>query len=177
MRYSRAFTLLELIVVIFIVTIVGAMVFSSAMHDEKRENKVLDPSTLPSSFRKSFQGQGDVELFCIKKCQECFVLQNGQISSYDGGIKFGKDVELYKLDNNNHFVKLDELGRFKDKKLCLRYHLYPNGSTTQLVIKNSNGIFYLPSFFGEAKKVEDMDKAKELWIKEKYDLRDSGAFY
>ncbi len=177
MRYSRAFTLLELIVVIFIITMVGAMVFSTAMHNEKEEKKVLDPSTLPSSFRKSFENQGDVELFCIKKCQECFVLQNGKISSYDGGVKFGKEVELYKLDNDDHFVQLDELGRFKDKKLCLRYHLYPNGSTTQLVIKNSDGIFYLPSFFGDAKKVGDMDEAKEMWIKDNYDLRDSGAFY
>ena len=177
MRYSRAFTLLELIVVIFIITMVGAMVFSSAAHKEKQENRVLDSSSLPTSFRNSFQGQGDIELFCIKKCQECYTLQHGQISAYDGGVKFGKDVELYKLDNNDHFVKLDELGRFKDKKLCLRYHLYPNGSTTQLVIKSSNGIFYLPSFFGKAKKVQDMDEAKELWIKEKYDLRDSGAFY
>ena len=177
MRYSRAFTLLELIVVIFIITMVGAMVFSSAMNNEKKENKILDLSTLPSSFRSSFEHQGDVELFCLQKCQECFVIQNGKISSYDGGVKFGEKVELYKLDEDNHFVQLDELGRFKDKKLCLRYHLYPNGSTTQLVIKNSEGIFYLPSFFGEAKKVEDMDEAKALWNKEKYDLRDSGAFY
>ena len=177
MRYSRAFTLLELIVVIFIITMVGAMVFSTSMHKEKEEKKILDPSTLPSSFRKSFENQGDVELFCIKKCQECFVLQHGKISSYDGGVKFGKEVELYQLDDNNHFVQLDELGRFKDKKLCFRYHLYPNGSTTQLIIKNSDGIFYLPSFFGEAKKIEDMDEAKELWVKDKYDLRDSGAFY
>ena len=153
------------------------MVFSSAMHNEKKENKILDLSTLPSSFRSSFEHQGDVELFCLQECQECFVLQNGKISSYDGGVKFGKKVELYNLDEDNNFVQLDELGRFKDKKLCLRYHLYPNGSTTQLVIKNSEGIFYLPSFFGEAKKVEDMDEAKALWIKEKYDLRDSGAFY
>ncbi len=177
MRYSRAFTLLELIVVIFIITMIGAMVFSSAMHNEKEEKKILDPSTLPSSIRKAFQGQGDIELFCIKKCKECFVLQHGQVSAYDGGIKFGKEVELHTLDESNHFVQLDELGRFKDEKLCLRYHLYPNGSTTQLVIKNSDGIFYLPSFFGKSKKVNDMDEAKELWIKEKYDLRDSGAFY
>ena len=177
MRYSRAFTLLELIVVIFIITMVGAMVFSTAMHNEKKEKKVLDLSTLPSSFRSSFKNQGNIELFCLKKCKECFVLQNGQITSYEDGVKFGKEVELYKLDDDNHFVQLDELGRFKDKKICLRYHLYSNGSTTQLVIKNNEGIFYLPSFFGEAKKVEDMDEAKELWIKEKYNLRDSGAFY
>jgi len=39
------------------------------------------------------------------------------------------------------------------------------------------GIYYLPSFFGKAQKVKEMDEAKELWIKETYDLKDSGSFY
>jgi len=176
MKSSRAFTLLELIVVIFIITLIGAMLFSSAIHEEKKV-EVLDPTTLPKVLKQAFQGQGDIELFCIKKCKECYIVQGSSITAYDGGIKFGKDVEIYKLDNDNHFVQLDELGRMKDKKICLRYHLYSNGSTTQIVIKNRRGIYYLPSYFGEAKKVEDMEEAKELWIKEEYDLRDSGSFY
>lgn len=176
MKNSKAFTLLELIVVIFIITLVGAMMFSSLRKEEKKV-KVLDSSTLPSEFRKTFKGQGDVELFCIKKCTECYIVQHNQIIAYDGGIQFGKDLEIHKLDDDNQFVKIDELGRVKDKKICLRYHLYANGSTTQMVIKNDSGIYYLPSFFGKAKKVVDMDEAKELWIKENYNLRDSGSFY
>lgn len=177
MKFSRAFTLIELIIVIFLITLVGAMIFSSAIHDEQNEKKVLDPSTLPATFRKAFKDQGDVELFCINKFQECFVLQNGQISSYDEGVHFGEGVKVYKLNDDNHFEKLDDLGRVKDKKVCFRYHLYSNGSTTQLVIQNNKGIFYLPSFFGDAQKVGSLDDAKELWIKPEYNLKDSGSFY
>ncbi len=173
---TRAFTLLELIVVIFIITIVSSIMFSSAIHKEK-EVEVLDPSTLPATLRKAFKGQGDIELFCVKKCTECSVMQEGKISAYDGGIKFGKNVEIHTLDNNNQFVQQEELGRFKDEKISFRFHLYPNGSTTQMVVVNDQGIYFLPSYFGKAKKVEDMDEAKELWLKNKYDLKDSSAFY
>jgi len=175
-KQHSAFTLLELIVVVLIISLVGFLVFSTAIKQQTRV-KPLDPTTLPSTFRESFQGQGDVELFCVSKCKECYVVQGKQISPYDGGTKFGKNVEIHKLDDDNHFVKIDELGRVKDKEICLRYHLYPNGSTTQMVISNDQGIYYLPSFFGKAKKVSDMEEAKSLWIKDQYSLSDSGSFY
>jgi len=176
MRTAKAFTLLELIVVVFIISIVGSIMFSSAINEEKKTED-LNPSTLPKTFKDAFKGQGDVELFCVKKCTECYVMKNGQISPYDGGIKFGKNVEIHTLDQDDHFVHQDELGRLKDEKISFRFHLYPNGSTTQMVISNDQGIYFLPSFFGKAKKVEDMDEAKDLWIKSKYDLKDSSSFY
>ena len=176
MRTAKAFTLLELIVVVFIISIVGSIMFSSAINEE-RKTEDLNPSTLPKTFKNAFKDQGDVELFCVKKCTECYVMKNGQISPYDGGIKFGKNVEIHTLDQDDHFVHQDELGRLKDEKISFRFHLYPNGSTTQMVISNDQGIYFLPSFFGKAKKVEDMDEAKDLWIKSKYDLKDSSSFY
>jgi prepilin-type N-terminal cleavage/methylation domain-containing protein len=176
MTTHKGFSLLELIVVVLIVSLIGFLVFSSAVKQQKRP-EVLDPTTLQKTFRKAFQGQGDVELFCINKCAECYVIQGKNITAYDGGIEFGKNVEVHLLDNDNHLVHIDELGRVKDKKICLRYHLYPNGSTTQMIISNDQGIYYLPSYFGKSKKVADMDEAKELWMKDEYDLKDSGSYY
>ena len=171
-----AFTLLELIVVVMIISIVGFLVFSEAI---KKQTKIedLNPSTLPLTFKEAFKGQGDVELICIKKSTECYVMIEGQIEPYSEGIKFGKNVEIHTLDKDNNFALQDELGRLKDKKITFRFHLYPNGSTTQMVVSNDKGIYFLPSFFGKAKKVEDMDEAKELWLKSNYDLKDSSSFY
>lgn len=172
----KGFSLLELIVVVLIVSLIGFLVFSTAVKQQQKV-KVLDPTTLPTTLRESFKGQGDVELFCIKKCEECYVVQGGNISPYDGGIDFGEDLEIHFLDNDNRFFQIDDLGRMKDKKVCLRYHLYANGSTTQMVVVNKKGIYFLPSYFGQAVKVDDMEEAKELWIKEDYSLKDSGSFY
>jgi len=170
------FSLLELIVVVLIVSLIGFLVFSSAIKQQKRA-EILDPTTLQKTFRESFKGQGDVELFCINKCKECYVAKGREILAYDGTIELGKDVEVHLLDDDNHWIEMEEQGRVKDNKICLRYHLYPNGSTTQMVISNNKGIYYLPSFFGKSKKVADMEEAKELWIKSDYNLRDSGSYY
>jgi len=172
----KGFSLLELIVVVLIVSLMGFLVFSEAIKQQQKL-EILDPTTLPTTFRESFKDQGDVELFCLNKCKECYVLQGGVVSPYDGGIDFGKDVTVHLLDKSNHFVQVDDFGRMKDQKICLRYHLYANGSTTQMVIVNKKGTYFLPSYFGKAKKVADMEEAKELWVKEEYSLRDSGNFY
>jgi len=152
------------------------MTFSTVVKHEQKE-EILDITKLPTIFRKSFKGQGDVEFFCIKKCTQCYVAQGKDIVAYDGEIELGKDVKSYLLDSDNRLVQMDELGRMKDEKICLRYHLYPNGSTTQMIIISSQGVFYLPSYFGKAKKVADLEEAQELWIQSKYDLKDSGSYY
>jgi len=173
----KAFSLIELIVVVLLISLLGFLTFSSAIKAQQKQVEVLDPTTLPATLRDAFKGQGDVEFFCINKCKECYVMQGTSITPYDGGINLGTEVELHRLDNNNQFVKLDELGRFKDKKICFRFHLYPNGSSTQMVIVNNQGIYYLPAYFGKAQKVADMDEAKALWTTEEYSLSDSGAYY
>jgi prepilin-type N-terminal cleavage/methylation domain-containing protein len=175
-KQRLGFSLLELIVVVLIVSLIGFLVFSSAIKQQKR-TEIIDPTTLQKTFRQAFKGQGDVELFCINKCKDCYVAQGNNITPYDGGIDFGKDVEVHILDKDNHWIDIEEQGRIQDKTISLRYHLYPNGSTTQMVISNDKGIYYLPSYFGKAKKVADMEEAKELWIKSDYDLGDSGSYY
>jgi prepilin-type N-terminal cleavage/methylation domain-containing protein len=175
--FHKGFSLIELIVVVLLISLMGFLTFSSAIKSQQKQVEILDPTTLPTTLRDTFKGQGAIEFFCISKCKECYILQGGNITPYDGGINLGKDVEIHRLDNNDQFVKLDELGRIKDKKICFRFHLYPNGSTTQMVIVNNQGIYYLPSYFGKAKKVADMDEARTLWTNEDYSLRDSGSYY
>ncbi len=170
------FSLLELIVVVMIISLLGFLVFSSSIKTQKKR-EILDPTTLQKTFRESFKGQGDVELFCINRCKECYVAKGKEITSYEGSINLGKDVKVHLLDRDNHLVQIEEQGRIKDKKICLRYHLYSNGSTTQMIITNNEGIYYLPSYFGKPQKVSDIEDAKELWIKDKYNLRDSGSYY
>lgn len=173
----KGFSLLELIIVVLIISLMGFILFSSAIKEQQKRD-ISDPTTLSLTLRDSFKGEGDIELFCINKCKNCYIMkEDGEISPYEGNINLGENVEVHILDKNNHFIQIDEIGRIDDKKVCLRYQLYANGSTTKMVILNSQGIYYLPSYFGKAQKVKDMEEAKELWIKEEYSLRDSGSFY
>jgi hypothetical protein len=46
-----------------------------------------------------------------------------------------------------------------------------------MILSNDSGVYYLPSYFGEPVEVNDIGSAKELWIKEEYNLRDKGNYY
>jgi len=170
------FTLIELIVVVMIISLVGFMVFSEAVKQTKKPEK-LTPLTLPSTLKKLYPSKEEVEFFCISKSTKCYIAKGRDIIRYDALVDFGKNLEVYIVDNNNQLVRLEEFGRIKDKKITLRYTLYSNSSSSQMILLNDNGVYYLPAYFGEPVEVEDGEEAKALWIKDKYNLRDKGNYY
>ena len=173
---QKAFTLIELIVVVMIISLVGFLVFSEAVKETKKPER-LEPLTLPSTLKRVFDFPEDIEFFCIAKSTDCYTARGADITPYEGSINLGKNLEVYVVDEDNQLVQLTEFGRIKDHKITFRYTLYANRSTTQMILSNDSGVYYLPTYFGEPQEVEDLDTAKELWIKEDYNLRDSGNYY
>jgi len=175
-KHLKAFTLIELIIVVMIISLVGFLVFSEAVKQTKKPEK-LEPLTLPSILKKTFGSNQEIEFFCVDDCTKCYVAKGDEITPYEGTINFGKNLEVFVVDEDNRLAQVEEFGRIKDHKLCLRYKLYSNGSSEQMILSNDSGVYYLPTYFGEPVEVEDKEEAKELWIKSKYDLRDSGSYY
>jgi len=174
--FHKGFTLIEIIIVVMIISMVAFMVFSEAVQETKRPDK-LDPTTLPSTLRENFQSDEDIEFFCIKEGKDCYIAKGAEITQYKGLVDLGSHLEVFVVDKHNQLVQIKDFGRIKDHKISIRFKLYSNGSTTQMIISNDSGVYYLPTYFGEPKKVEDLDEAKKLWIKEEYNLRDSGNYY
>ena len=170
------FTLIELIIVVLIISLMGFMVFSSMVKQEK-EIDTLNPLSLRKTLQKSFGKNEDVEFFCISKSTDCYVAKGSSIIPYKGILHLGKDIEIHKVNSKNKLEEIEEFGRIKDNKITFKYNLYNNGSGSQMIIANSEGVYYLPSYFGKTQKVENLDEAKELWIKEEYDLGDKGDYY
>jgi len=54
---------------------------------------------------------------------------------------------------------------------------YNNGSSTQIILKDKKASYFLPSFFGEAKKFDSPEDAKEYWLEKSNRVSDSGAYY
>ncbi len=154
----------------------GFLVFSEAVRETKKPDAIT-PLNLKSIIKKEFPYNEDMEFFCIQNCRDCYIAKGADILPLKGNINLGSNLEVYKIDKNNQLVKIDNFGRIKDEKICLRYSLYKNGSSTELILSNDSGVYYLPSYFGKPIKLDDLDKAKELWLKEDLNLRDSGNYY
>ena len=172
----KGFSLIELLIVILIISLVYFLGFSSI---EKASDKVkaLTPLNLKSSIVNSNLFQGEATLICINQCTSCYMRKdiNSPFEAYDQGIDL-KNTEAYTLDSRDSLQRI-EYGRYQDKKICLMLHFYDNGSSTQIILKNRDAVYFLPAFFDKPQEVDSLDEAKELWLKHTQLVANSGDFY
>jgi hypothetical protein len=54
---------------------------------------------------------------------------------------------------------------------------YNNGSSTQIILENEKGAYFLPAFFGEAKQFDSPEDAKDYWLERSHLVSSSGEYY
>jgi len=175
-KWQKAFSLVELLIVIIIISIVYFLGFSGI---EKPDNtpKALTPLNLKTSIENAALFQGEGTLLCIDQCKQCYFRKDisEAFEAYENRIDL-KETEAYTLDSRNALLK-EEYGRYQDQKICLVLHFYPNGSSTQIILKQKEHVYFLPAFFGEAREVASLEEAKEQWLKESRSVASQGDYY
>jgi prepilin-type N-terminal cleavage/methylation domain-containing protein len=170
------FSLIELLLVIFIVSLVYFLGFSAFEKPEKKK-RVITPLTLKNEVLADPLFQGEGTLMCTDECRICYLRKDisSPFKEIKASIALG-NPKVYTVDHSDNLYQHD-FGRYHDNKICLLVEFYPNGSSTKLILQNQNGIFFLPSFFGSPQKVDSLDKAKSLWLSHTEDLKDRGSYY
>jgi hypothetical protein len=56
-------------------------------------------------------------------------------------------------------------------------NFYPNGSSTQIILENEDGAYFLPAYLAEAKVFESPEDARDYWLKHSELVSDNGEFY
>ncbi len=173
---KKGFSLIELLVVIIIISIVYYLGFSG-MEKSGEKVKVLNPKTLKSSVLHSELYQGEATFLCINKCQNCYLRKNVEspFEAFEGKISL-QHTQAYVLDADESLLR-KEYGRYQDQKICLVLHFYPNGSSSQLILKQKDHVYFLPAYFGEAREFDTLEDAKEFWLQKSTVLENGGEFY
>ena len=175
-KLHKGFSLIELLIVIIIISMVYFLGFSS-IEKSSTKKKALSPLNLKSSILKSELFQGEATLLCLNRCRSCYMRKdiNSPFEEYEQNIDL-KNIEAYTLDARDSLHRM-EYGRYQDKKICLMLNFYTNGSSTQIILKNKDAVYFLPAFFDEPQKVDNLEDAKELWLKNAHLVSNSGDFY
>jgi len=173
---QRGFSLIELLIVIIIISLVYFLGFSGIESSEAKA-KALTPLNLKTSITKSELFTGKGTLLCINNAKNCYFREDisAPYEAYEQALDL-KDIEAYTLDSRDALVKID-FGRYQDEKISLVLHFYPNGSSTQIILKQKDDIYFLPAFFGQTQKVDSLTDAKELWLRYHQKVASSGDFY
>lgn len=175
-KMHKGFSLIELLVVIIIISIVYFLGFSG-VDNSVNKPRALTALNLKSTIMKSDIFTSEATLLCINKCRSCYLRKgiHSAFQAYEHGIDL-KDTEAYTLDERESLLRL-EYGRYQDNKICLKLDFYKNGSSTQIILKNESGVYFLPAFFEAPQKVDSLDDAKDLWLKNSDLASNSGDFY
>jgi len=178
MRYNvkKGFSLIELLIVILIVSMVYFLGFRGLEVGETKP-KALTPLNLKSNITSSELFRGGGTLLCIDQCRSCYFRSDisSPFEDYTSPIDL-KNIQAYTLDQDDALNRI-EYGRYQDQKICLIMDFFKNGSSTQLILKNDEGSYFLPSFFGEPQRFSTPEEAKEYWLRNTALASDRGAFY
>jgi prepilin-type N-terminal cleavage/methylation domain-containing protein len=172
----KGFSLIELLIVILIVSVVYFLGFEE-FELGKPKPKPLSPMNLKTQILKSELYEGQATLMCLDKCSTCYLRSDlaSSFQTYPNAIDL-QNLKAYTLDESDSLVRI-EYGRYDDKKICLIMNFYKNGSSTQIILENKEGAYFLPSFFETPLRFDSPEDAKEYWMKKSHSLSDSGAFY
>jgi len=172
----RGFTLIELLIVILVVSLIYFIGFRS-MKLPKREPKALTPLNLKSNITSSKWFTGQLTLLCIDNCKKCLLRRDisSTYTEYSNGIDLS-GLKAYTIDASNALTRI-EYERYNDKKVCLKMNFYPNGSSTQIILENEKGSYFLPTYFEEAKQFESPEEARDYWLENSRLVSDNGDFY
>ncbi len=175
-HWHRGFSLLELLVVVVLAGTLLA-VGVSKMQIRKPTPKALTPLNLKETIVKSEFFSDHATLMCVDKCRKCYLRQgiNAAFKSYTNKIDL-TNIKAYTLDERESLMQL-EYERYDDQKICLVMDFYNNGSSTQIILEDEEGAYFLPAFFGEPKKFDSPEDAKAYWLEQSHSVSGSGDIY
>ncbi len=175
-KVHKGFSLLELLIVILIVSMVYFLGFEGVEIGKQRP-KALTPLNLKSNIISSELFSGEGTLLCINQCRSCYFRSDvsSPFEEYTSPIDL-TNIQAYTIDSYDALTRV-EYGRYLDQKICLIMDFFKNGSSTQIILKNDEGSYFLPAFFGEPQRFSSPEEAKEYWLRNTALASDSGAFY
>lgn len=175
-KIQKGFTLIELLIVILIISLVYYFGFSG-FSTAKNQPKALTPQNLKSTIPRTKLFSGHATLLCVDKCTKCYLRQdiNSVFQPYSNSIDL-TGTTAYTVNNDDDIEEI-EYGRFNDLPICLVIDFYDNGSSTPIILKQDEKVYFLPSFFGEAKTFSSLEDAKEYWLRNSKKVADKGDYY
>jgi len=165
---SRAFTLIELLLVIIIMGLVYSFVGNSFVKQQK--SRTITLQKLPKAVRTFGVETAQFRLFG-RECDKYIWLNGSGTESItvEDSIKINRKLKVYNFDMYGELREVD-FGTFRlenrDHKICFEYHLYRNGSTSSYIVEDEKAEkFYLfKPLKREPEEFKSLQDAKEVYL-------------
>jgi prepilin-type N-terminal cleavage/methylation domain-containing protein len=157
---SAGFTLIELVVVVFIIGLIYGVAINSI--DRTTEGPEAVRLETVRDYMQQQHRQNHLSLICIDDCSTCALYTDGaKVRELPPFVD--RHAEYYRFNYYRGAELLEwpplytEEGR--EEEVCFRYDLYPDGSSSEMMVQYGDRVLDFPGFFGDTTAYASMEEA------------------
>ena len=159
---KKAFTLIELLLVVVIIGVIYGLVISSMKRINNKEEN-LSFKTLPTFLETLFQ-QNHVAFVCVDNCKKCAVyIDNEKVRDIEPFMRDERTLRFWHYDANLGTQELRFSSLFDEDErefdVCFRYEIFEDGSSTEMIVETKNKSY---DYHGLLNRVDVYDSLQEL---------------
>lgn len=176
-RVKRAFTLVELIVVILLVTVTYFLIFSNSNFKVKKDEIRLSLDNLQEVLIKDFQFNQDISFLCIEEDFKCFIKIDGVLDQKPLVKNFFKiKPSVYEYNKEEKVIEFRKID-INDSSEDIIFELKVNNDykinefildTNEEKIYVFNSIFKEPQIFASLNEVLEQFSNNELEVRDAF---------
>ncbi|MEN4045222.1 type II secretion system protein [Sulfurimonas sp. NWX367] len=158
---KKAFTLIELMIVIVIMGVVYTLVIGSFKKlSEKSTNLSLKNL---KEFLQSYPHKESAKFVCLDNCKNCFVLIDGK--KQDIRIKnfLDESVQVYRYDFDLGAMQKENTGYFNqeniEENVCFSYEVDGDGVGDQVLVEYKNNVYDFTPYFEPPQVYSSVEEA------------------
>ncbi len=158
-------------VVVLIIGIVYGLVLGK--FNPKQYVQLATFKTLKSAIIAKWKEGDRIDLYLYDNCKKSALFKNGEYQekmTINIKPKMFSDITVYKTDPFEHERKIDFVPIVIDDKLqpvCFQFTLYPNGSSSNYIVKQKEQYFVFHPYFEDVNETETLEDALEDFTHQK----------
>jgi prepilin-type N-terminal cleavage/methylation domain-containing protein len=172
MGFYRAFTLFELMIVVFIISIVYFFTLSNFSVISTKNEKVTLSEL--KQLLKSYEYSSDVAMRCFEECKECFIYVDGTKGKrIDGFFKqepkfYHYSKELLELEFPRY--KVDDI---EEVDVCFEFTLRRGYLTKEMIVQNGNRVYLFNNIYQKPVIFKNLVAVEEYFEEARDKVRDA----
>ena len=175
-RVKKAFTLIELIIVIVLISTTYFLVFSNNSFSLKKSEKILDLFNLKEYLLNNFEFEKELSFLCIEDDFSCYIKKDGILDKDFKVTNFFKTKpDIYEYNSDERKVEFEEL-RVDNANHDVIFELKINSDykTNEFMADTLNSeIFVFNSIFTKPKIYKSLNESFEVFNINKTKVKDA----
>jgi len=170
----KAFSLLELMLVVVIVGVVYALALSTMKVPSKTDAEAFTLATLPKYLRENFK-LSDAKIICFEPCGKCSVVVDGEFLDEELSLFDKSNVRSYELSYEGYGTEKEYLPydvQDPYKQACFVLHKWSNGAIEEVVLESDDSFIYYKAGYDKPISYKSLAKLQDAYKQELDVIRD-----